>query len=176
MLPDYIPEGTIDDPKNLDDWDIRINLKNTNYKEYSNCVLLDESAYVKCVEIYAKYVEYKKFPQMFPLFEEEFKLPSDRLDRLGYYDKQNQLCAFTLVWKFPSANSIWATYFAWDYENPKLSMGNIANKNEIARYKRLGYDYLYLGGYCEYKTKLQGCELVNVKNTYKIKDGKVTWH
>ena len=55
-------------------------------------------------------------------------------------------------------------------------MGNIANKNEIARYKRLGYDYLYLGGYCEYKTKLQGYELVNVKNTYKIKDGKVTWH
>ena len=176
MVPDYIPEGTIDNPKNLDDWDVRINLKNTNYKEYSNCVLLDESAYVKCVEIYAKYVEYKKFPQMFPLFEEEFKLPSDRLDRLGYYDKQNQLCAFTLVWKFPSANSIWATYFAWDYENPKLSMGNIANKNEIARYKRLGYDYLYLGGYCEYKTKLQGYELVNVKNTYKIKDGKVTWH
>ena len=28
----------------------------------------------------------------------------------------------------------------------------------------------------KYKTKLQGFELVNVKDTYKIENGKVTWH
>tara|TARA_Y100000589_G_scaffold171970_1_gene163259 strand:+ start:426 stop:947 length:522 start_codon:yes stop_codon:yes gene_type:complete len=173
-MPDYIPKGTIENPENLSEWDVRINLKNTDYKEYSNCSLLSPDAYQKCVSIYIDYVNYKKFPQMFPLFEEEFKL--DIIDRVGYYDKNNKLCAFTLVWRLPSVNSTWASYFAWDYKNPKLGMGNIANKNEIARYKRLGYDYLYLGPYAKYKTKLQGFELVNVRDTYKFKNNQISWH
>ena len=96
-------------------------------------------------------------------------------ERVGYYDKENQLCAFTLVWKLPSVNSVYASYFAWDYKNPKLSIGNVANKNEIARYKRLGYDYYYLGTAMDYKTKLQGFELVNVRDTYYFKNGKIIW-
>ena len=76
---------------------------------------------------------------MIPLFKEEFC--ADIAERIGYYDKNNQLCAFTVSFLFPSASSAYATYFAWDYQNPKLGMGNIANKSEIARYKRLGYEY-----------------------------------
>tara|TARA_B100001057_G_scaffold438208_1_gene470566 strand:+ start:197 stop:532 length:336 start_codon:yes stop_codon:yes gene_type:complete len=111
---------------------------------------------------------------MIPLFKEEFC--SDICERIGYYDKNNQLCAFTVSFLFPSANSAYATYFAWDYQNPKLGMGNIANKNEIARYKRLGYDYYYLGPEMSYKEKLQGYEIADVSKTYKIENGKVTWH
>ena len=172
-MPDYIPKGTIESPTDLSEWDCRIRLKDTNYKEYSNCSLLEPSSYDACVRIYVAYAEHKKFPQMFPLFYEDFTNPIT--ERVGYYDKNNQLCAFTLVWRLPSVNSVYASYFAWDYKNPKLSMGNIANKNEIARYKRLGYDYYYLGTAMEYKTKLQGFELVNVRDTYYFKDGKIYW-
>ena len=79
-MPDYIPKGTIENPENLSEWDVRINLKNTNYSEYSNYALLSPDSYQKCVSIYIDYVNYKKFPQMFPLFEEEFKLPKTKGD------------------------------------------------------------------------------------------------
>ena len=55
-------------------------------------------------------------------------------------------------------------------------MGNNANKKEIAKYKRLGYDYYYLGPTMSYKEKLQGYEIADVSKTYKIENGKVTWH
>ena len=43
----------------------------------------------------------------------------------------------------------------------KLGLGHVANKNEIALYKRLGYDYYYLGESSDYKSKLQGYEISN---------------
>ena len=59
-MPDYIPKGTIENPENLSEWDVRINLKNTNYSEYSNYALLSPDSYQKCVSIYIDYVNYKK--------------------------------------------------------------------------------------------------------------------
>ena len=48
-----------------------------------------------------------------------------------------------------------------NYKNKKLGLGHVANKNEIALYKRLGYDYYYLGESSDYKSKLQGYEISN---------------
>ena len=92
----------------------------------------------------AEYVNYKKFDDVVPIFREEFELP--HTDIIGYYDG-NELAAFTLAYKFKSVNSVWADQFAWNYRNKKLSLGHVANKNEIALYKKLGYDYFYLGEY-----------------------------
>ena len=72
------------------------------------------------------------------------------------------------------------TYFAHGIiQNPKLSMGSIANKNEIARYKRLGYDYYYLGPAMPYKQKLQGYEIADVVKSYKFVNNRIIgikWH
>ena len=154
--------------------DCRIRLKDTNYKEYPNYSLLGEYSYEACAKIYIQYCEYKQFGDMIPLFKEEFC--ADIAERIGYYDKDNQLCAFTVSFLFPSANSAYATYFAWDYKNPKLSMGNVANKSEIARYKRLGYEYYYLGPAMPYKQKLKGYEIADVSNSYKFVNNRITWH
>ena len=154
--------------------DCRIRLKDTNYKEYPNYSLLGEYSYEACAKIYIQYCEYKQFGDMIPLFKEEFC--ADIAERIGYYDKDNHLCAFTVSFLFPSANSAYATYFAWDYKNPKLSMGNVANKSEIARYKRLGYEYYYLGPAMPYKQKLQGYEIADVSNSYKFVNNRITWH
>ena len=42
----------------------------------------------------------------------------------------------------------------------ELGLGHIAN-SEIALYKRLGFDYFYLGESSDYKAKLDGYEISN---------------
>ena len=109
-----------------------------------------------------RYVTYKKFDDVVPIFQEEFELPHS--DIIGYYDG-NDLVAFTLAYKFKSVNSVWADQFAWNYQNKKLSLGHVANKSECALYKRLGYDYYYLGEEADYKAKLDGYEISNFFET-----------
>ena len=142
----------------------RIRLKDTNYQEYKDCRILDSSFYKECLEIYRKYVEYKKFDDVVPVFREEFEIP--HCDVLGYYH-QNKLIAFTLAYRFDSLNSVWGDQFAWDYENPKLSMGHQANKHEFAYYKKLGYDYYYLGESVPYMEKYDGYEVSNFFKDWK---------
>jgi len=142
----------------------RIRLKDTNYQEYHNYRILDGSSFNRCLEIYKQYVTYKKFKDIVPIFVEEFELPHS--DVIGYYDG-NELVAFTLAYRFKSVNSVWADQFAWDYKNKKLGLGHIANKNEIALYKRLGFDYFYLGESSNYKAKLDGYEISNFFDTWQ---------
>ena len=142
----------------------RIRLKNTNYQEYHNYRILDSSSFERCLDIYRQYVTYKKFEDIVPIFIEEFELPHS--DVIGYYDG-NELVAFTLAYRFDSVNSVYGDQFAWDYKNPKLGLGHIANKNECALYKRLGYDYYYLGESSDYKAKLQGYEISDFFKTWR---------
>ena len=115
----------------------RIRLQETNYQEYHNYRILGSSSFEQCLEIYKEYIVYKKFEDTVPIFREEFEIPHS--DIIGYYDG-NELAAFTIAYKFKSVNSVWADQFAWNYKNKKLSLGHVANKNEIALYKRLGYN------------------------------------
>ena len=142
----------------------RIRLKDTNYQEYHNYRILDSSSFGRCLEIYKQYVEYKGFEDVVPIFREEFELAHS--DIIGYYDG-NELVAFTLAYRFKSVNSVWADQFAWNYKNKKLSLGHKANKSEIALYKRLGYDYYYLGESSDYKAKLDGYEISDFFNTWQ---------
>ena len=48
----------------------RIRLKDTDYQEYEGCRILDSSYYKECLEIYRKYVEYKEFEDVVPVFRE----------------------------------------------------------------------------------------------------------
>ena len=142
----------------------RIRLKDTNYQEYHNYRILDGSSFNRCLEIYKQYVTYKKFKDIVPIFVEEFELPHS--DVIGYYDG-NELVAFTLAYRFKTVNSVWADQFAWNYKNKKLGLGHIANKSEIALYKRLGFDYFYLGESSDYKAKLDGYEISNFFDTWR---------
>ena len=142
----------------------RIRLKDTNYQEYHNYRILGSSSFNQCLEIYKDYIRYKKFEDTVPIFKEEFEIPHS--DIIGYYDG-NELAAFTIAYKFKSVNSVWADQFAWNYKNKKLSLGHKANKSEIALYKRLGYDYYYLGESSDYKSKLDGYEISNFFDTWQ---------
>ena len=94
-------------------------------------------------------------------FTSLYDIESD-LDRVKWLlvHKDDQLVAFT---KFISYDGgLESQFTAWDYAEPKLSIGIKIVDHEVAYAKSLGLKYLYIGpGYgdeCIYKSKFQGFE------------------
>lgn len=133
----------------------RIDLSKTNYKEIPTKVLSSKN-FQDIINVYEKYCKYKKFHGVRPIFIEDIQ--EEKVDLLGYYHNES-LVAFSLIIKYESQNSVIADQFAWDYEMPSLKLGYKSLRSECSRYKRLGYDYFYLGDYYEYKTELSGFEI-----------------
>ena len=50
--------------------------------------------------------------------------------------------------------------FAWDYSNPEDSVGWRFSYHVPAYYKSQGYKYLYLGDHHDYKSRIQGYEIL----------------
>jgi hypothetical protein len=137
----------------------RIDLSKTNYTAMSvdNFNFINQVSLIsKLFEIYQKYCRYKKFPSVMPLFYQQFCDAS--IDVIGYYHKQ-QLVAFSLIKKYDLENAE-ALQFAWDYATPNLRLGINSLKNECAIYKAQGFKYLYLGSADDYKSKLDGYEIL----------------
>jgi hypothetical protein len=134
----------------------RVQLQATNYSLFSGARLLANPDKRVLRRIYAQYCSYKKFESVEPLFDFDV----DSSDTLGYYD-DNRLCAFTLV-QHVDSESVRGIQFAWDYVNPQLQLGWVANYHECAYYKALGYRYYYLGEHNSYKSKIDGYEILGV--------------
>jgi len=135
----------------------RINLSKTDYKELDNYCILDPTFNSKIQSIYKEYCNYKGFTSVIPIFYEEVISPHSEV--LGYFN-DSKLIAFSLINLYPSAKSAYAEQFAWNYQEPKLRLGYKSLENECARYKRLGYNYLYIGEYNEYKEQFDGFEII----------------
>lgn len=122
-----------------------------------NCkYIVHESMYSQCIEIYRKYCEYKKFNSVMPLFRQQFQ--DIYTEIIGYFSNR-RLVAFSLIKKYDAEN-VEAVQFAWDYRNPKLALGIESLKNECAIYKERGFKYLYLGEAHDYKSQIDGFELL----------------
>lgn len=135
----------------------RINLEKTNYQEMtSGWQFLQQPDISQLDQIYNDYCRYKKFKSVMPIFSSMYK--DSTIDIVGYFD-QNQLVAFSLIKKYDTANAE-ALQFAWTYHKPELNLGIKSLIHECALYKRLGFKFLYLGEFAEYKQKLQGFEVL----------------
>lgn len=134
----------------------RINLSKTNYKLLENFKILYDPDINTLNSIFTEYCRYKKFKSVMPIFEFQYK--DVNADIFGYY-AENNLVAFTLVRKLNSRN-IENWQFAWNYKNPKLKLGIESLKNECAFYKNQGYEYMYVGAADEYKSQLDGFEVL----------------
>lgn len=91
-----------------------------------------------------------------PIFDSEYT--DIKNDIIGYFDNQD-LVAFSLLRKFDDKN-VEAVQFAWNYHNPKLRLGINSLKQECAIYKELGFKFLYLGQADEYKSHVDGFEIL----------------
>jgi hypothetical protein len=136
----------------------RIDLSKTNYSKLDNYSLLtiQEFSIDSLQQLYKQYCDYKKFKSVMPIFNSEFT--DSKNDVIGYYDNQF-LIGFSLLRRYDNEN-VEAIQFAWDYKNPKLRLGVNSLKGECAHYKELGFKYLYLGGADEYKSKIDGFEIL----------------
>ena len=135
----------------------RIDLQKTNYiSMQTDWGFIKNPDITLLNQIYQQYCRYKKFQSVMPIFDSVYTDPL--IDVIGYYD-QCKLVAFSLIKKYDHAN-IEALQFAWDYNNPKLGLGITSLKHECALYKKLGFHFLYLGGADEYKSKIDGFEIL----------------
>jgi len=137
----------------------RINLGATNY---SSSILdwqyITDPDTNQLNAIYQQYCLYRQFRSVMPIFASEYTDPKN--DIIGYFDNDN-LIAFSLLRRY-DADNVEALQFAWTYTNPKLRLGIKSLEHECAVYKKLGYKYLYLGGADEYKSQVDGFEILGM--------------
>ena len=104
------------------------------------------------IKLYEKYCDYHGFKR-------DIKLDSFRdCSVIEYYT--DHLVGISLYRQFDT--QLVAYQFIWDYEDPKLSLGTVAQMMECETAKLLGCEYVYLlGGYeqcCLYKSNYRGFE------------------
>lgn len=138
----------------------RINLNNTNYSILQNDWQIVVNPDIAALnKIYDTYCRYKRFKSYMPIFDSEYS--DTKSEIIGYYENKI-LVAFSLIKKHDSAN-VEAVQFAWTYTNPKLRLGITSLKHECAYYKQQGYQFLYLGEADEYKSQIDGYEILGPK-------------
>ena len=135
----------------------RINLIQTYYQMMdSDWQHITNPDTVMLNHIYITYCKHKNFPSFMPIFESEYFDPNN--DVIGYYD-DSRLVAFSLIRRY-SIDDAECVQFAWDYSKPKRRLGIQSLKHECALYKEKGFKYLYLGEADEYKSEIDGFEIL----------------
>lgn len=138
----------------------RIDLSKTNYSPLSQAFIMSmaerDDRMDNLKEIYRKYCLHKQFESVMPLFEG--MIFDKYTDVIGYYPN-HKLTAFSIIKRYDRANAE-ALQFAWDYANPDLRLGIESLKHECSYYKQQGYKHLYLGLADEYKSQIDGYEIL----------------
>ena len=134
----------------------RIDLDKTNYSMSVDWAYISRPDINQLNFIYTQYCRYKKFESVKPLFDLDYLDTNN--DIIGYYQDHN-LIAFSIIRVYDWSNAE-ALQFAWDYAEPKLRLGMESLKTECAIYKDRGFKYLYLGGDDEYKSIINGYEVL----------------
>lgn len=113
-------------------------LKKTNGIKYFFDISLNENKRKIFNEIFDKYINYKNFKSQDYSLQDIINTSNGHV----YYSENNKVigfCFFKLL-----ANNIFAVEFAWDYENPRLSLGKL-NIHFLCNYAKMKkYDYVYL--------------------------------
>lgn len=139
---------------------VRINLK--HYKHHTATKRLAK-------KIQAVYQEFSNLPEYIALYDKylqhhkfERTITWDQLSttQMICYHYEQKLIGYSLIDVYE--NAIVTTQFVWDYAEPKLSLGKVAQFNECRLAALLDCDYVYiLGGYekcCLYKADFYGME------------------
>lgn len=134
----------------------RIDLSKTNYTPLTNWNYIKNPNVVELNNLYLEYCHYKKFSSVMPIFDSEYTDPNN--DVIGYYE-QSKLVAFSLIRRY-NDNEAECVQFAWNYSNPRSRLGIASLKNECAIYRQRNFRYLYLGEANEYKSKIDGFEIL----------------
>lgn len=123
-------------------------------KRLSNKIKISKGSFIDKIQEYEEL--HKKYCQH-NFFQRNISLESfEGCEVIEYWtDKLNAIS----IYKIFETNMV-VYQFLWDYEDPKLSLGNVAQMIECELAKEMNCDYVYLlGGYekcCEYKSNYKG--------------------
>ncbi len=137
----------------------RIDLNRTGYQptvDWQYMINRDQTLLAQLDNIYRTYCIHKRFESVMPMFHSRYCDP--QADIIGYYDS-GQLVAWSLIRRFDQHNAL-CDQFAWNYHKPKLRLGIETLKTECAIYKQRGFGYLYLEQAHQYKSKIDGFEIL----------------
>ena len=98
---------------------------------------------------------YKNFDSVYPLYRDDI-LHNDF--HCLYVD--SNLVAWEQTRTYISDKVAFSDQFAWDYSNPEDRVGWRFSYHVPAYYKSQGYKYLYLGDHHDYKSRIQGYEIL----------------
>jgi hypothetical protein len=135
----------------LDSYTLKKKHRQYNKREITGGYYPDNNPYQKeCDIIFEKYVKHGS-----ELVDKEY----GNKDYFVYMHNE-KIVAYTQLTRFK--NSVVAGEFAWDYENPELSLGTVAQNFECTLYQQLGFKYYYSSyayeNVCEYKSHYNGFE------------------
>lgn len=131
--------------------------KKMSNKVKASLRILSEDYIKKLQPIYDKYLSKKGFKRPIPLesFEGMFVI---------IYEHQDECIGANIFKLYEQANKVaMVSYqFIWDYQEPKLSLGNVSQYYEHKYSEMMKADYIYiLGGYestSKYKSSFKGFE------------------
>lgn len=138
----------------------RVDLAQTHYQPTVNWQYLRQPNIEQLNGIYRDYCRYKRFASVMPIFPCRYTDPNT--DVIGY-SHQGQLVAFSIIRIYDQHNAL-CDQFAWNYHQPKLRLGIETLKTECAIYRDRGFRYLYLEQAHEYKSEIDGFELLGPMN------------
>lgn len=131
------------------------------YKKKDDC----ESLKYELLEIYKKYINNKNYKDT--LNDEDFikYIFEDSSDLILFFYRE-KLVACTYLRKYK--REFVSDLFTWNYEDYKLSLGNLSNYLEVELCKKNNFKYLYIGPFSEisskYKASIKGIEVWTGRN------------
>ena len=132
----------------------RIDLSKVKYKLDPD-IFLHKPSWKEAAHVYNVYCKYKNFDSVFPLYSDDI-LQNDF--HCLYID--NKLIAWEQTRTYTNDKVAFSDQFAWDYSNPEDRVGWRFSYHVPAYYKSQGYKYLYLGDHHDYKSRIQGYEIL----------------
>ena len=141
----------------LEDYTLKKKHRQYNKREITGGYYPDNNPYQKeCDIIFEKYVKHKGYD------DHGSELVDKEYGNKDYfvYMHNEKIIAYTQLTRFNK--SVVAGEFAWDYENPELSLGTVAQNFECTLYQHIGFKYYYSSyayeNVCEYKSHYNGFE------------------
>ena len=137
----------------------RVDLSKVQY-ELDKDIIHHHPTYEEASGVYDAYCKYKNFTSVIPLYYGDIELH----DWNCLY-QDGKLVAWEQTKLYPKDLIAHSYQFAWTYDNPLAKIGWRFSHHVPAWLKSKGYKYLYLGDHHDYKTKIQGYEILGAINT-----------
>ena len=132
----------------------RVDLSKIEYK-LDKEIINKKPTLEEATEVFRAYCLYKDFASVHPLYQDDINLYE-----WNCLYENNKVVAWEQTLLYPNDKIGMSIQFAWNYEDPSKRIGWRFSHHVPAWLKTMGYKYLYIGDHHEYKSQIQGYEIL----------------